>query len=174
MFKHRRIPPFIMARRKSTRRSSPRRSSTRGAVNVVDLAQTYLQTGIITRAAFGTNPIEFFTGQQTMSGLRSTPQGGMESYSVTGYFPNSNMSQLTLPELLGLDGGQSEGAVAFGSGGMDAIRSNIQANGGIMKPIVQTAVLNIGFAVGKKMFGKQRRLMNKASKLSGMNRLVKF
>ena len=109
-----------------------------------------------------------------MSGLRSTPQGGMESYAVTGYFPNSNMNQLTLPELLGLDGGQGEGTVAFGSGGMDAIRSNIQANGGIMKPIVQTAVLNIGFAVGKKMFGKQRRLMNKASKLSGMNRLVRF
>ena len=162
-----------MARRKSTRRTT-RRSSTRGSVNVVDLAQTYLQTGIITRAAFGTNPIEFFTGQQTISGLRSTPQGGMESYAVSGYFPNSNMNQLTLPELLGFDGGQSEGAVALGSGGMDAIKANIQANGGIMKPIVQTAVLNVGFAVGKKMFGKQRRLMNKVSKASGMSKLVRF
>ena len=61
-----------MARRKSRKTSKPRRSKAKGAINVLNVAQTYLQTGIITRAAFRTNPIEFLTGQQTsiVSGMK--------------------------------------------------------------------------------------------------------
>tara|TARA_R110000822_G_scaffold258042_1_gene383498 strand:+ start:1239 stop:1757 length:519 start_codon:yes stop_codon:yes gene_type:complete len=172
MFKHRRLSHGYMARRKSRTKKTTRRSN-RGAVNVVDLAQTYLQTGIITRAAFNTNPIEFVTGQQSMLGFRREGQTEV-AYQVTGYFPNSNGTSLTLPELMGFDGGESEGSVSFGSGGMEAIRANIALNGGLFKPLVQTVVLNAGFTVGKKLFSKQRSLMNKASKMSGMASLVKF
>ena len=159
-----------MARRKSKAKPRTRRA---GSVNLVNAAQAFAQTAIITRAAFNTNPIEFLTGQQQMMGFRR--EGSEEvSYSVQGYFPNSNGTQLTLPELLGFDGGESEGSVSFGSGGMESIRANIALNGGLFKPVMQTVGLNIGFAIGKKVFSKQRSLMNKGAKLAGLSSMVKF
>jgi len=170
-----------MARRK-TRRKTPTRRRSR-AFNVVDVAQTYLQTAIVTRAAFNTNPIEFVTGMQNIG-----PQTVTESveFGSTGYFydqttttaaqrgylPILNGTALTLPELLGFD--SKNGEVAFGSGGIEAIKANIALNGGLMKPVVQTIGWNVGFAIGKRLFSKQRSLMNKAVKFGGIGSMVKF
>lgn len=170
-----------MARRK-TRRTPARRRST--GVNVVNAAQTYLQTAIITRSAFNTNPIEFLTGfQYTPAGTKVTtvPFGTTGyTYDVTtevpagfGYKPIENGTALTLPELMGFDAPDGT-AVAFGSGGMEAIKANIALNGGLFKPVVNTILLNAGFAVGKKLLGKQRRLANKGAKMAGLSSMIKF
>ena len=92
--------------------------------------------------------------------------------SMTGYFPIANGTALTLPELLGFD--TAAGTVNFGSGGMEAIRANIALNGGLFKPVMQTVGLNIGFAIGKKVFSKQRSLLNKGAKMAGFSSMVKF
>ena len=167
-----------MARRKSTKK--PRRSR-RSSVNIVNAAQTYLQTAIITRAAFNTNPLEFVTGQQFIAGGSTTERVtvGNLSYNQTkttadrfGYDPIGNGTALTLPELMGFDAGAQ--SVAFGSGGMDAIKANIALNGGIVTPIMQTIGLNVGFEVGKRLFSKQRSLLNRGAKVAGLSSMVKF
>ena len=169
-----------MARRRATKRKTPRRRST--SLNLVNTAQTYLQTAIITRAAFNVNPIEFVTGQQTLTSTTRKQIGGANSpYYVTstdtntGYQPLLNGSAITLPELFG-----AGDSVGFGASGgwadgtaMEAVRANIILNGGYFKPIYQTVVLNAGFAVGKKVFSKQLGLVRKGLKLGGPAGMVK-
>jgi len=170
-----------MARRKATKKRQSRR---RPKFNLVNAAQTYAQTAIITRAAFNVNPIEFVTGQQSITSTRykSTSMGTVATGTTTstGYLPVLNGTALTLPELFGFDmagkainaGGYSQ----FGNGGLDAmtqaVRENIRLNGGLMKPVIQTAVLNIGFAVGKKVFRKQLSAGRKGLKIAGLGRDV--
>lgn len=167
-----------MARRKS--RSKPTRRRT-PSFNVVNAAQTYLQTAIITRAAFNTNPLEFVTGQQFMPGSTTTERVtvGNLSYNQTrttadsfGYNPIGNGTALTLPELMGFDKGSE--TVAFGSGGMEAIKANIALNGGLLTPVFQTIGLNAGFAIGKKLLRSQRTLLNRGAKMAGFGSMVKF
>ena len=170
-----------MARRKSRKTPTKRRS--RG-FNLVDATQTYLQTAIITRAAFNTNPIEFVTGMQNLAGRTSTDsvEFGTSGYfydqttttqASSGYLPILNGTALTLPEILGFDNAAGD-SVPFGSGGLAAIRANIALNGGVIKPLMQTVGLNIGFAVGKRVFTKQRALLNKGAKMSGLASMVRF
>ena len=178
MFKHRLFPHGFMARRKA--KKTPRRRNR--SINVVNAAQTYLQTAILTRAAFNTNPLEFVTGQQYFAArteIVPTKVGNL-TYNQTvttpagfGYNPIGNGTALTLPELMGFDSptGQS---VSFGSGGMEAIKANIALNGGIVTPIVQTVGLNLGFAVAKKLLGRQRSLLNRGAKMAGFSSMVKF
>lgn len=165
-----------MARRKSRKSRSTRRRSS--GVNVVNAAQTYLQTAIVTQAAFRTTPIEFLTGVTSVSRTRKASPN--LTYTVTenlvGYQPALDGSMITLPELMGFDTTGKDGVVVpFGGLNTAAnIKSNIIANGGYMKPIVQTIVLNGGFAIGRKVFSRQRSLLNKAAKMSGLNSMVKF
>jgi hypothetical protein len=168
------MPPRRGSRK--TRKTRRRRST---ALNVVNAAQTYLQTAIVTRAAFNVSPIEFLTGQQEFTKQTSSinPVSGVKQYMTTtstGYFPNTNGTQITLPELFGLDSA-SDGTVPFGGSGgfMPSVRANIQLNGGYVKPIMQTVVLNAGFAVGKRVFSKQLGLVRKGLKLGGLDKLVK-
>lgn len=168
-----------MARRRNTRKRTTRRRST--SLNIVNVAQTYLQTQIVTQAAFNVNPIEFVTGQQTLdrtTGKRDATTG-VVSYStsqVTGYQPLMNGSAITLPELFGVDrSGLSVSAGGYWAGGspMEAIKNNIMLNGGYFKPIYQTAILNASFAVGKRVFSKQLGLVRKGLKLGGLSGMVK-
>mgnify|MGYP003635415884 FL=1 len=171
-----------MARRRATKRKTPRRRST--SLNLVNTAQTYLQTAIITRAAFNVNPIEFVTGQQSITGTKTTqvPVGNTGySYGVTttgtttGYQPLLNGSAITLPELFGAGDKVGFGATGGWADGspMEAVRANIMLNGGYFKPIYQTVVLNAGFAIGKKVFSKQLGLVRKGLKLGGLAGMVK-
>ena len=137
-----------MARRKSRKTSKPRRSKAKGAINVLNVAQTYLQTGIITRAAFRTNPIEFLTGQQT------SIVSGMKFQQSTQTWVNYSTG-------------------VAGETAWDAIRENVSLNGGWITPVVQTAVLNVGFTVGKKLMRKQLGLTRKALKMANLDGMVK-
>ena len=167
-----------MARRRATKRKTPRRRST--SLNLVNTAQTYLQTSIITRAAFNVNPIEFVTGQQTLTSTTTKPFGTTGyTYDVTstntGYQPLLNGSAITLPELFGAGDKVGFGATGGWANGtpMEAVKANIMLNGGYFKPIMQTVVLNAGFAVGKKVFSKQLGLVRKGLKLGGLAGMVK-
>jgi hypothetical protein len=155
--------------------------SRKPAFNLMNAAQTYANTAIITRAAFRTNPIEFFTGYQTLTGTKRTynPVSGQQTstqITKSGYQPIANGQALTLPELLGFD--SSNGAVPFGgypTGGntpMENIKSNIALNGGLMVPVVQTIGVNVGFAVARKLLSKQRRGINKVFKMAGLRKEV--
>jgi len=173
-----------MARRKSSKKTTKR--SRRPAFNLVNAAQSYAQTAIITRAAFNTNPVEFLTGQQFMAATSgtNTVEFGSTGYTYEqayttpasfGYSPIGNGTALTLPELLGFDSSERPtGVVKFGSGGMEAIRANIALNGGLFKPVMQTIGLNLGFAIGKKVFSKQRTMLNRGAKMSGFGTMIKF
>lgn len=163
-----------MARRKSNRKKTSRSRSS--GVNVVNLAQTYLQTSIITQAAFRANPIQFLTGSTTQTTTQKVGTNYGVSYDVTttGYQPIADGTVLTLPELMGFDAPDGTSVPFGGVDAMNAIRANIKANGGYAKPLIQTLLLNGGFSVGRKLFSRQRSLMNKAAKMSGLNKMVKF
>jgi len=169
-----------MARRRASKKKTTRRRKPK--FNALNAAQTYLQTAIITQAAFRVTPIEFVTGRQSITTVKQNQLGQTTGISTsTGYQPVVNGSAITLPELFGMDkdngfainvGGYSQ----FGNGGFkamgEAVRKNIELNGGYMKPIVQTAVLNIGFTVGKKLFRKQLSGVRKGLKMSGLSKDV--
>ena len=168
-----------MARRRATKKKTTRR---RPKFNAVNAAQTYLQTAIITQAAFRTTPIEFVTGRQSLTTVKQNQFGQTTGITQsTGYQPVKNGSAITLPELFGMNradgfdiyaGGYSQ----FGSGGMkqlgEAVKKNIELNGGLFKPMVQTVALNVGFTVGKKVFRKQLSGIRKGLKMAGLNKEV--
>jgi len=159
-----------MARRRTSRKKPTRRRSKRG-LNVVNAAELYLQTNILTKSMFGANPLEFVTGRTSGFGL-SGPGGEMPDYLTNVYRPGSDGSILTLPELLGVN--SANYTVPFG--GSDAIMPQIQNNlanfGGIGKVLTQTIVLKAGFTIGKKLLRKQRTVMNEGIKMLGLKGTV--
>jgi len=169
-----------MARRKSRKATKTRRPNSK-AINVLNVAQTYMQTAILTRAAFRTTPLEFFTGQQSITSeiWKASPSGGRYlagTKTTTGYMPITNGTQLTLPELLGMNTAQGLEVPLGGSGHtttMGAIKDNIALNGGIFQPIAQTVILNVGFTLGKKLLSKQISLTRKGLKMANLDRMVK-
>ena len=172
-----------MARRRATKRKTPRRRNSK-TLNALNVTQTYLQTAILTRAAFNVNPLEFVTGQQTITGSKygqvgtgpgNVPIYGSTPTTTTGYVPVLNGSAITLPELFGAGDKVGFGATGGWGGGtpMEAIKNNIALNGGYFKPIMQTVYLNVGFAVGKRVFSKQLGLVRQGLKLGGLSGMVK-
>lgn len=167
-----------MAGRKSRSKSSPRRRSS-PSLNVVNLAQTYLQTAIITQAAFRTTPYEFFTGQQTqtINIWKPHPTSGGNilagTRDVTGYMPVANGTALTLPELFGMDKKDGTSIAAGGGQFWTDVKANIELTGGWMKPAMQTVALNVGFTVGKRIFKDQLGIVRKGLKMAKLDRMVK-
>jgi len=168
-----------MARRRA---KAKRPSQRKSAFNLVNAAQTYINTGIITQAAFRVNPIQFFTGQQTLTSTKQMTVGNTgysygQTTSTTGYQPLANGSMMTLPELLGFDTSSGDsvpfgGPSLMGVSPMDQIRSNIAMNGGLARVATQTVLVNVGFAVGKKLLSRQRRGINKVLKMGGLRKDV--
>ena len=143
-----------MARRKM-RRKTTRRS--RRGFNIINAAELYLTTDVLTRNFMGTNPIGFFTGQEygqtgttagsgTMYGSRPQPTYGY------GYMPSA--SSITLPELLGF----GTNVNALSATNLRQIQLNFKANA--IPALMQYAGVKIGFKVGKKLLSKQRSFIN--------------
>jgi len=166
-----------MARRKSKRKSPSRR---RSAFNIVNAAELYMQTAVITHNVMGTNPFTALTGMeygqtQYSANSMSRPYSGASSL---GYYPSA--ASVTLPELLGLDkssmagpsGGVSSGAmVPFGQG-TSVMKANLQAN--LFPMLIQTIGVRAGFAIGKRLMTKQRSFINnKVLKPIGLARTVR-
>lgn len=141
-----------MARRKSRAKTRSRRRS-RG-FNVVNAAELYLTTDVLTRNFMGTNPIGFFTGQEY--GQIGTTGGSSVSrpVAVMGYGYRPGATSVTLPELLGFGTNVAVGGV----NGLDQITRNFKANA--IPAMVQYAGVKIGFKVGKKLLSRQRSFIN--------------
>lgn len=154
-----------MARRRTSRKKTSRRRRKSG-LNLVNAAELYLTTNVLTKSMFGANPFQFVTGRTSGWGLAQN--GNMPDYLVNQYRPASDGAILTLPELLGVDGPNYQ--VSFG--GNDAIMPQIQTNlanfGGIGNVVTQTVLLKVGFTVGKKLLRKQRTVLNKGINLMGL------
>jgi len=159
-----------MARRRTSRKKPTRRRSKRG-LNLVNAAELYLTTNVLTKSMFGANPFEFVTGRTSGFASYSTSQSG-PAWQQNMYRPGSDGTIMTLPELLGVNSANT--TVAFGTN--DAIMPQIQNNlanfGGIGNVVTQTILLKVGFTVAKKMLRKQRTVLNKGIDMMGMKGTV--
>lgn len=160
-----------MARRRTRKRTTRRRSA---GVNILNAAELYVQTSILTQGMFNANPIQFITGK--------TPVVGPGTTGVLGsaYNPSSTDSTLTLPELLGMDPKATtlQGPTGYRmsikggsfaadpSAALAVISSNVRMNAGQM--IVQTVGTRAAFAIAKKLTTKQRSMMNKGFRAIGL------
>jgi len=142
-----------MARKRGRAKTRTRRRS-RG-FNVINAAELYLTTDVLTRNFMGTNPIGFFTGQEYgQIGTTGGTAGVSRPQSVMGYGYRPGATSVTLPELLGFGTNVAVGGV----NGLDQITRNFRANA--IPAIVQYAGVKIGFKVGKKLLSKQRSFIN--------------
>lgn len=159
----------MAGKRKSNRRKSPRRSNSK-KINLLNAAELYFQTSILTNSAFGTTPVEFFTGQE--------PFQHKTKGTVYGYMPISNKTRMTLPELFGKDSAIF-GAVPFGGAGhatggnaWSSMMSNVDDYGGLFVVAKNTLMVKVGFTVAKKLLSKQRTMINKGIKAVGLKGTV--
>ena len=140
-----------MARKKRSKTRTRRRS--RG-FNIVNAAELYLTTDVLTRNFMGTNPIGFFTGQEYgQIGTTGGQAGVSRPTAVMGYGYRPGATSVTLPELLGFGS-----APIGGVNGLDQITRNFKANA--IDAAIQYAGVKIGFKVGKKLLSKQRSFIN--------------
>lgn len=159
-----------MARRRTSRKKPTRRRSKRG-FNVVNAAELYLTTNVLTKSMFGATPLEFLTGRTSGFASYSTSQAG-PAYQQNMYRPASDGSIMTLPELLGINSANT--TVAFGTNDpiLPQIQNNLANFGGIGNVVAQTFLLKVGFTVGKKLLRKQRTVMNDGIKMMGLKGTV--
>ncbi len=166
-----------MARRRTTKRKTRRSRST--AFNIVNAAELYMQTAVITNNVMGTNPFTALTGMEYGSTQYANSMNRTySSASSLGYYPGA--ASVTLPELLGLDkmsqagpsGGVSSGAVVPFGQGTAVMKANLQAN--LMPMLIQTIGVRAGFAIGKRLMSKQRSFINnKVLKPIGLAKAVR-
>jgi len=152
-----------MARRRTRRKSPTRRRSRR--FNVMNAAELYLSTDVLTRNFAGVTPVEFFTGQEyTVTGSQTNPMGGKPTAKY-GFAYMPQLSSVTLPELLGF------GNANVGDG-VSQITSNFKANA--IPAAIQYAGVKIGFKIASRLLSKQRSFINnQVLSLVGMKSMVR-
>ena len=137
-----------MARRRTRRKPARRRRSK--AINLLNAAEMYVSTSVLTQNFAGTNPLSFLTGvEYGQTGMTGGVKGGRP---VMGYAYMPNNASVTIPELLGV------GSSATLGGGLDTIVENFKANW--VNATVQTIGVKVGFTIAKKITSKQRSFMN--------------
>lgn len=159
-----------MAKRKG--RKTRRRRTT--GFNLLNAAELYVQTSILTQGMFNSNVIQFITGKSPVVGPGTTGVLG------NAYNPSNTDSVITLPELLGMDSSATtlQGPTGYrmkvGGGSFAAdpsaalatISANVRMNAGQM--IIQTVGTRAAFAVAKKLTTKQRSMVNRGFKAIGL------
>jgi hypothetical protein len=153
-----------MARRR-TRRKPTKRRQKRG-INLVNTAELYMQTAVLTNGLGNCNPLTFLTGLEYGTTVYGSGRAG-SSVDSLGYFPSAQ--SVTIPELLGLDkmagtrttqgiAYASQGAIVPFGQGVQTLKDNARANA--VQMMVQSIGVRAGFAIGKKLFSKQRSFIN--------------
>ena len=153
-----------MARRKSRRKPTKRRQK-RG-INLVNTAELYMQTAVLTQGLGNCNPLTFLTGLEMGSTTYGSGRAGAVVDSL-GYYPSAQ--SVTIPELLGLDkmAGThtsqgityaSQGAIVPFGQGVQTLKDNARANA--VQMMVQSIGVRAGFAIGKRIFSRQRSFIN--------------
>jgi hypothetical protein len=139
---------------------------------LINAAELYITTGVLTQAAFGVDPLSFVTGRT--SGFGSSGASGQQpAYQYNMYRPSNDGTMITLPELLGVD---AQGAIVpfggFGGALIPQMQSNVAAYGGLGKVAINTVLIKAGFTVAKKLTSKQRTATNKGLKMLGLKGTV--
>jgi len=137
-----------MARRKAKGRS--RRKFT--GINIVNASEAFIQANWITQGFTNTDPVAFLIGKTTAG------YGNLSGVS------NIGGNRVGLTELLGF-GGQSAQA------NLDVVIANVRANW--FDVLVKGAVTTASFKIGKKLFARQRRQINKGLKMLGAGTFLK-
>jgi hypothetical protein len=141
-----------MARRRTNRRKLRTRRR-KPAFNIVNAAELYAQTAVITHNVMGTNPLSALTGiEYGQTGMTGGNQFGKGGTAIMGYGYMPQGASVTVPELLGIGDNAS-----FGQGSQ-VIKDNFKAN--LMPMLIQTIGVRAGFAIGKKLLSKQRSFIN--------------
>ena len=142
-----------MARRKMQRKSPTRRRNRR--FNIMNAAELYLSTDVLTRNFAGTNPIGFFTGMEygQVGTTGGNPISGKGATATFGYGYRPGATSITLPELLGFGS-----APIGGVNGAQQLKNNFKANA--VSAAIQYAGVKIGFKVASKLLSKQRSFIN--------------
>jgi len=162
----------MAARKRGRRKTTQRRRSK--SFNLLNAAELYVQTSILTQGMFNSNPIQFITGK--------TPVVGPGTTGVLGsaYNPNTGDSVITLPELMGLDsmGTTLQGPTGYrmsikgGSFAADpsAALATITANtkASLVPMVIQTVGTRVFFKILKKATSKQRSMVNMGFKAAGL------
>jgi len=132
-----------MARRKkSTRRRSPKTTS------LLNVAEAYAQANVLTSGALGTTPVGFVMGATDLGMQRQASIGG-------GYLGSASTSmQAVGGGAISLGDIVSQPDQAFG-----IIQSNVMGNWQEM--IVQSAGINIGFRLGKRLLRRPISSVNR-------------
>ena len=138
-----------MARKKGKRRSRPKFTG----VNIVNAAEAYIQANWITQGFTNTDPLAFLIGKS------SEGYGFLRGVSDTG-----NKKRVGLSELLGFGGSSAQN-------NLDAVIANVRANW--LDVLVKGAVTTGSFRIGKKLFARQRRQINKGLKMLGAGTFLK-
>lgn len=134
------------------RRAKPRRRTQKRGFNLVNAAEMYLSTAVLTQNFAGTNPLTFLTGiEYTQTGFNPA-QPGQRPTAKFGYMYVPGANSVTLPEMLGV------GASATLGQGTDVIRQNFEQNW--VNAAMQSIGVKVGFTVGKKLLSKQRSFIN--------------
>jgi len=159
--------------KKRGRRKTQRRS--RRSFNLLNAAELYVQTSILTNGMFNANPVQFITGRTPYLVPRGT-------VGVIGnaYQPSNTDSVITLPELFGVDSSKTTlvgstgytatiGGRSFAadpSAALATITANTKAN--LMPMLVQTVGTKVFFNILKKATTKQRSMINMGFKAVGV------
>lgn len=134
---------YIMAKRRSRKKSTPRRKKTFNATNFLE---GYLTANVVTQTMFRANPVQFLTG-----------------YSNGKFRIGSDSSNtLTIPEMI--KGTSSTIGGGFREAGIDTpmeiVRYNLERNNSTQKLVTGLIMIPIAFRVGKKVLSKPRSQVN--------------
>ena len=136
-----------MARRRNSRKPRRRRST---GLNLLNAAEMYVTTSIMTEQFAGVNPLAFLTGQEYGHTGSTTTAVGRPT-ATYGYRYNPSGQSVTLPEILGV------GNANFGDG-LNTIKDNFKANW--VSASTALIATKIGFKIAKKITSKQRSFIN--------------
>lgn len=145
-----------MAKRGKNNKRSRRRNT---AINLLNVAEAYVQTSIWTEAAFNSSPWDFLTAGTALN--PSTKWTGQGESVITAkeflMWPSSAVS-----------GGDVN---AVGNSRLEVVANNLK--GGVVGALVRTAGVGIGFKVARKLLAKPRRQINAGLKAAQLNSMIK-
>jgi len=157
-----------MARRKQKR--SSRKKFT--GVNVLSLAEGYIQTNIWTEKLFRTNPFEFVTG--ITDGTYNPGQDGGATISIPEIIGFGSRSFNQSGGNFGTHADNLAGAVARNIADAGSTYTTYDVGLGLLMPSIQTALVGVGFKWGKKLTSKPRAAVNRQIKMLGLGQMVRI
>ena len=149
-----------MAAKRKGRKTTTRRRSTK-SINLLNAAEMFVTTSILTQNLFNANLVQFVTGKHhnNMSGV------------MPFYNPSTTDDIITLPELFGRDyistsSGKPVSVTADPAAALATITANARRN--FVPLVTQTVGAKVFFTVVKRMTGQQRRFLNSGFKMVGL------